>query len=112
MQGGLRISASPHTLDEVESVSMVCRRQTEHDFVAATLLEFNSSKDNEEAGMTLIQNNTHHYDLLFKKSGNNNIVQLRVRIGSLSYIAAEKTINSNKILLRITGNPTQPILGT
>ncbi len=106
-KGHLRITASPYTLDEAESVSMVCRRQTEHDFAAATYLEFNSLKDNEEAGMTLIQNNTHHYDLLFRRSGDNNVVQLRVRIGSLSYIAAEKTVNSNKILLRITGSPTQ-----
>ncbi|MDR2805491.1 MAG: glycoside hydrolase family 43 protein [Dysgonamonadaceae bacterium] len=106
-KGHLRISASSYTLNETEAVSIVCRRQTEHNFTASALLEFISSNDNEEAGITLIQNNTHHYDLLLKKSDKQTIVQLRVRIGSLSYIAAEQTVSDNKVLLKIEGSPYQ-----
>lgn len=106
-KGWIRISTSPYTLDETEVISMICRRQTEHDFRAETLLEFNSSANNEEAGMTLIQNNTHHYDLLLKKSGSQYIVQLRVKVGSLSYIAGEKQVKSNKLKLKIEGTPSQ-----
>lgn len=106
-KGWIRISTSPYTLDETEAISMICRRQTEHDFRAETLLEFNSSANNEEAGMTLIQNNTHHYDLLLKKSGSQYIVQLRVKVGSLSYIAGEKQVKSNKLKLKIEGTPSQ-----
>lgn len=106
-KGQLRISTSPYTLNETEAVSMICRRQTEHDFEATTLLEFDSSNDNEEAGMTLIQNNTHHYDLLLKKSGKQTVVQLRVHVGSLSYIAGEEIVTGNQILLRIKGTPMQ-----
>ncbi|MDR0349734.1 MAG: glycoside hydrolase family 43 protein [Tannerella sp.] len=106
-KGFLRITASPFTLNEAESVSFVGRRQTEHGFTATTSLEFNSFDDNEEAGMTLIQNNTHHYDLLIKKSAGQTVVQLRVHIGSLSYIAAEQKVAGNQILFRITGNPHQ-----
>ncbi len=105
--GFLRITASPYTLNETETVSMVCRRQTEHDFMAATHLEFNPLKENEEAGMTLIQNNTHHYDLLFKKSGEHRAVQLRVHVGSLSYIVAEKPVDGDKVLLKIEGAADQ-----
>lgn len=104
-KGWLRISASPYTLDEAKTVSMICRRQTEHDFVAATHMEFSPSNENEEAGITLIQNNTHHYDLLLKKVKGQNVVQLRVKIGSLSYIAAEKQIKGNTINLKIEGTP-------
>lgn len=86
---------------------MVCRRQTEHIFIAATALEFNSLKENEEAGMTLIQNNTHHYDLLYRTSGDKRMVQLRIRVGSLSYIAAEKEVEGNRVLLKIEGSPDQ-----
>lgn len=106
-KGWIRISTSPYTLDETEAISMICRRQTEHDFRAETLLEFNSSANNEEAGMTLIQNNTHHYDLLLKKLGNQHVVQLRVKVGSLSYIAGEKQVKSNKLKLKIEGTPSQ-----
>lgn len=108
-RGSLRISTSPYTLNEREPVSMICRRQTEHDFTATTLLEFNSSSDNEEAGMALIQNTSHHYDLLLKKSGKKNIVQLRVHVGSLSYIVSEQVVDSNRVLLRVSGTPNQYI---
>lgn len=106
-KGYLRISSSPYTLDQTESVSMICRRQTEHDFTASTLLMLDSSTDNEEAGMTLIQNNTHHYDFILKKSGKEFIVQLRVRLGSQSYIAAEEKVSGNQIQMKITGTPSQ-----
>jgi alpha-N-arabinofuranosidase len=106
-KGSLRITTSPYTLDDADAVSMVCRRQTEHDFSAATELEFNSLNENEEAGMTLIQNNTHHYDLLFRKSADKRLVQLRIRVGSLSYIAAEKEVEGNRVLLNIEGSPDQ-----
>ena len=104
-KGSLRITSSPFTLNEAESVSFIGRRQTEHDFSATTSLEFQSAKENEEAGMTLIQNNTHHYDLLLKKKGKQTVVQLRVHVGSLSYIAAEQAVSGNKILFRIKGSP-------
>jgi alpha-N-arabinofuranosidase len=106
-KGQLRITASPFTLDEAESVSFVGRRQTEHDFTATTLLAFDSSGDNEEAGITLIQNNMHHYDLLLRKSNKQTVIQLRVRVGSLSYVAAEQIVGFNQLLLRIKGNPYQ-----
>ncbi|MDR1881466.1 MAG: glycoside hydrolase family 43 protein [Prevotella sp.] len=106
-KGHLRITVSPFTLDEAESVSFVGRRQTEHDFIATTLLTFDSSGENEEAGMTLIQNNTHHYDLLLKKSGKQTVVQLRVKVGSLSYISAEQMVSDSQILFRIKGSPSQ-----
>lgn len=106
-KGFLRITASPNTLNETNPVSFVGRRQTEHDFEAATSLVFNSSEEKEEAGMTLIQNNTHHYDLFVKKNGNQSLVQLRVTLGLLSYIAAEKEITGEEVLLKITGTPTE-----
>jgi len=105
--GQFCITAAPFTLDEAETVSFIGRRQTEHDFTATALMEFQSNADNEEAGMTLIQNNTHHYDMLLKKKGRKFVVQLRVKVGSLSYIVAEKNVSSNKILLQIKGTPLQ-----
>lgn len=105
-KGWLRISASPFTLNETEAVSFVGRRQTEHDFTAETLLQLNSSTENEEAGMTLIQNNSHHYDFLLKQVEGQYVVQLRVHVGSLSYIAGEKQIKGNEVKLKIEGNPT------
>ncbi|MDD2438500.1 MAG: hypothetical protein PHG27_07540 [Massilibacteroides sp.] len=52
------MAASPYTLNDTESVSFVARRQTEHLFSAEAWMKFVTSKDSEEAGMTLLQNNT------------------------------------------------------
>jgi alpha-N-arabinofuranosidase len=106
-KGHLRITASPFTLDEAEAVSFVGRRQTEHVFTATTLLDFQPSGENEEAGITLIQNNTHHYDLLLKKAGKQMRVVLRVRVGSLSYTVAEQVVSGRRVQLRIEGTPHQ-----
>ncbi|MCC2600479.1 glycoside hydrolase family 43 protein [Sphingobacterium sp. FBM7-1] len=103
--GFFRITASSNTLDEAAQVSMICRRQTEHEFSASTSLELVSQTDDEEAGVTLIQNNTHHYELLLKREKKHYVVQLRVSVGSLRYIAAEKMVHDNKIVLRIEGTP-------
>jgi alpha-N-arabinofuranosidase len=46
-KGHLRITASPFTLDEVATVSFIGRRQTAHDFTATTLMEFQSTEENE-----------------------------------------------------------------
>lgn len=104
-KGNLRISASPYTLNDTKAVSFIGRRQTAHNFNTATTLELVSESENEEAGITLYQNNTHHYDFLLKRKGGSYILQLRVAVGSLTYIAAEQEIADNKATLRITGTP-------
>ncbi len=106
-KGHLSMKATPCTLDETKPVSFIGRRQTEYNFMAATSLKLNSEKDNEEAGMTIIQNNTHHYDLYLTKKNGKNIVQLRAKVGSHKYIAAEYPVDSDNIRLRIEGTPLQ-----
>ncbi|MFD2966308.1 glycoside hydrolase family 43 protein [Sphingobacterium bambusae] len=106
-KGKLRISASKHTLNDLDAVSMVARRQTEHDFIAETALELASTDQDAEAGITLFQNNTHHYDLLVRKKDVGYVVQLRVKVGSLTYIAGEKQVSSAQLTLKIVGNPHQ-----
>ncbi len=104
-KGALRISASPNTLNEHKQVSFVGRRQTEHRFKASTAVELLSDTENEEAGISLIQNNTHHYDLLLKRKGDKYVVQLSVFVGSLKYVAAEKLIGQGHTTLKVTGTP-------
>ena len=104
-KGSVRISASPFTLNQAEAVSFIGRRQTEHHFTAATNVEINSTKEEEEAGLTLIQNSTHHYDFLLKRKGGRFAIQLRVVVGSLSYLAAEELIDDPKVSLQVTGEP-------
>ncbi len=102
-RGSLRLSTSPVTLNEIGSPSFIGRRQTEHDFEAGTQLEFVAKADNEEAGLTLYQTNSHHYDFFVRRKGKDYFLQLRVHVGSLQYIVAEKKISGNKVELKISG---------
>ena len=104
-KGYLRINASPNTLNEHKQLSFIGRRQTEHEFKASSVVELISDKEEEEAGMTLIQNNTHHYDFLIKRKGEGYVLQVRVNVGSLKYIAVEQEISNRKATLKITGTP-------
>lgn len=104
-KGHLRISASPYTLNEQKQLSFVGRRQTEHQFTASGVVELVSDQEEEEAGMTLFQNHTHHYDFLLKRKGTNYLLQVRVSVGSLKYIAAERLMESNKATFKIEGSP-------
>ncbi len=109
--GYLRIRASPYTLNETKSVSFVGRRQTEHDFSAGTALELVANDDLEEAGITLIQNNNHHYDFFIRKNGNGYVLSVRVVIGSLRYIAAQRQLVGPKVSLQIKGTPLSYTFG-
>ncbi|RRN77069.1 glycoside hydrolase family 43 protein, partial [Pseudoxanthomonas sp. SGD-10] len=84
--GALRLTASPNTLNDNKQLSFLGRRQTEHHFEAASILELVSDTEEEEAGITLYQNNTHHYDFFLKRKGAKYAIQLRVAVGSLKYI--------------------------
>lgn len=106
-KGYLKISASPNTLNDIKPVSALCRRQTEHDFTATTLLQLQAHQANEEAGITVLQNNTHHYGLLLVKTNASYEVQLRVKIGSMNYVAARQTVDGDEVLLRVKGTPYQ-----
>ena len=104
-KGTIRINASPYTLNDTKAVSFIGRRQTEHHFNATTAFNLDATNENEEAGVTLYQNNTHHYDFLLKRKGEKYLIQLRVAVGSLKYIVAEREIADNKVALKITGTP-------
>lgn len=106
-KGYLRLTASSATLNETGAVSAVLRRQTEHNFTAVTRMIYTPSNSNDEAGITLLQNNTHHYDLRLIKKGSNNFIQLHVRIGSIDYIAFEQPVTGNEIELKIEGTPLE-----
>ncbi len=104
-KGFMRISATPTSLNEAKPLSAILRRQTEHNFSATTLLELSSKTDNEEAGITVLQNNSHHYDLYLRKNGSKYVAELRAKIGSLGYVVAQKEFNSNRVVLEIRGTP-------
>ncbi len=105
-RGSLRISASPATLDAIGQPSFLGRRQTENSFSAETLMSFTPASASEQAGMTLYQNNNHHYDLTAgRNEAGDPVVRLRVKLGMIDYIAAEHPYRGGDVRFRIEGTP-------
>jgi xylan 1,4-beta-xylosidase len=90
------------TLNDVDSPTFLGRRQEHINFTTTTSLEFQPSKINEEAGITALMNDRYHFDLIKTKGK----VILRYQLGSITHIAKELAVNSDKIQLRIEGSET------
>ena len=103
-KGYLTLYGSEITLDQADSPTFIGRRQQHFDCTAQTLIEFNPSADNEEAGMTIYLNNEHHYDFFITKSAGVREVQVRRVVGDMSYIAYKKPVDDGPVILDITAD--------
>ncbi|HEX2908852.1 MAG TPA: hypothetical protein VHO69_18415, partial [Phototrophicaceae bacterium] len=95
--GWLRLRGSARTLDEAASPTFVGRRQEHFRCRATTLLDFTPQAETDEAGLTVLMNEHHHYEIA--RCGSKII--LRRRIGSLSAVTAEVPFRGGPVQLRI-----------
>jgi len=89
--GHLRLMGSASTLDDVQSQSAVVQRQRHFDVRCRTKLDFEPSRDHEEAGLFVRAREGFHYDLALRHVNGERQVQLvstiegkRVTVGSQS----------------------------
>jgi xylan 1,4-beta-xylosidase len=61
--GFLRLNGSAISISDQDSPAFAGIRQTNFNCVVSTLLDFDPKKENEEAGLTILQNNKYHYDV-------------------------------------------------
>ncbi len=99
--GMLTLTGNSHTLDEAASPAFIGRRQQHFNCAATVNLDFNPASDNETAGITVLMNERHHYDLYIQKDGNDRFVVLRYRIGSLKHIEKKAKLPAGPVQLRI-----------
>jgi len=99
--GWLRLKGSAVTLNDPDSPAFVGRRQQHFDCFAATRLAFSPTQAGDEAGLTVLMNEKHHYEIaVVFDQGNRNII-VRKRIGDLSAIIARNSIADGDITLKI-----------
>lgn len=85
--------------------TFVGRRLTNHYFTATTRVEFDPQNENEEAGMTLL-NNGSHFDIMINKKGEKRILVVKLQFGQTLYRSEEIILKPGPVNLRITGNRT------
>jgi alpha-N-arabinofuranosidase len=101
--GWLRLNGSPVTLDDVDSPAFAGRRQEHLHCRVSTLLEFDPTRAGDEAGLTVLMNERHHYEIGVGAGSvpGEREVFVRRRIGSLSAVVARAIAPAGPIRLTI-----------
>jgi len=81
--GFLAIKASEATLDDLDRVSFIGRRQQDFICDVVVKLEFAPKNQYEEAGLTVFGDNHHHFDLFLTNVNGINKVILRKKVADL-----------------------------
>jgi xylan 1,4-beta-xylosidase len=99
--GWLRLNGSAVSLNEADSPAFLGRRQRYFNCYAATLLEFEPAAEGEEAGLTALMNERHHYEIAVTRRQGERRVIVHRRIGSLAAVVAQKPLGPGPVILRI-----------
>ena len=98
--GHLRLKLRPQRLSERANPSFVGRRQQHIHFAAQTFLDFIPRRENEYAGLALIQNNDFYF-LFVIGLGKQPAISLIKRSAGIQEIIAEKPITAGQIHLKV-----------
>jgi len=71
-------------------------------FTATTRMEFDPSRENEEAGMVLLNNGT-HFDLLVRQADGTRVLSARLQFQSVIHESDEVALAPGPVRLRIEG---------
>jgi alpha-N-arabinofuranosidase len=103
--GSLRISTSPATLSEVDKFpAFVGRRQESFNGKFTVELDFSASNENEEAGVTVLMDEGHHYDFAVTMRDGKRVVIVRETAGK-SNIVNVTPIKDGPAILSVTFEP-------
>lgn len=79
--GTLTLHGSAVTLNDVASPAFIGRRQQHFNCVVSTTVCFDPDQENEEAGLTVLMNEHHHYEITITRRRGQRSVVFRQRIG-------------------------------
>lgn len=102
--GWLRLSGSALTLDDLASPAFVGRRQEHFVCRASTRLSFLPTWDGAEAGLTVLMNEQHHYEIALTRLAGQRTMIVRRRIGDLCAIVAKAPVDAEGVELSIQAN--------
>jgi len=75
-KGVLKIKLRPNKVTEWTNPSLIARRVQHTDYLALTHVEFAPKKENEEAGLVIMQNDRYHYRLILTREKKKNLFKL------------------------------------
>ena len=102
--GKLVLNGNKFNLNDVAAPAFVGRRQQHFNFEVETLLQFNPTSTNEEAGLTTYMNFKQHYEFALTKRKNAFALIIRKTIGDITQEAINIPLKTNKVYLKIKGD--------
>ncbi len=99
--GWLRLLGSEITLDDTDSPAFVGRRQQHLCCCITALLDFSPERDGEEAGLTVLMNERHHYEIAVTCLEGKRSIIIRRRIGKRKAIVAHRKIGAGPVKLKV-----------
>ncbi|WP_044238350.1 glycoside hydrolase family 43 protein [Flexithrix dorotheae] len=100
--GTLTLKGSPLEIGEKGNPTFIGRRITDIKFSSSTRLQFDPKNDNEEAGMTL-QNNDTHFDLMISSKAGQRYLVVKLRFGQTIYHSNQIDLAPGPVDLKIEG---------
>ena len=104
-KGVLHLKGSELVIGDQGSPTFAGRRLQHLNFTATTLMDFDPKKENEEAGMILL-NNGSHFDLLVHRKDGKRLLVVKLQFGSTTYTSKTIELKPGPVQLRITGDRT------
>jgi alpha-N-arabinofuranosidase len=102
--GWLRLMGTEATLDDKASPTFLGRRQCHFNCRVSTLLDFTPQAENEEAGLVVLADNRHHYEIGITQEAGQRFVFVRRRIGTLQAVVAQQPIPDGLVTLNIAAD--------
>jgi alpha-N-arabinofuranosidase len=101
-KGFFSLRGSSLVIGEEGSPTFAGRRLQDMQFTATAQLEFDPRKENEEAGISLVNNGT-HFDLTIMKQGNERYVWIKLLFGTTIYKSDKMLLKPGPVKLRVIG---------
>lgn len=108
--GWLKINGLPDCMNPDQCSPLVCRRQTHFRFTAMAKMEFHPVADDDEAGLTVFNDERRHYEIGLKRHAGKTVVFVRKTIADISSEAVVADYDCPVIYLGITGDCDQYML--
>jgi xylan 1,4-beta-xylosidase len=103
--GYLRLRGQSDSPAESKQAAFIGRRQEEMNCSASAALDFEPLGENEEAGLTVFQTRSHHYDIFKTLRGGSPAVVLRKTVGDMTVEAAMLRVERGPLDLKIESDP-------
>ena len=106
--GSLTLKCSAITLNDIAQPAFVGRRQEHFQCRFSARVEFDPQAAFEEAGLAVIMNEEHHYEIFIRgNDAGQRTVAVRRRIGDLVAIVAEEPVGDGAVVLSINTTPEE-----